>query len=75
MQDLDRPAVLAFSPVPQAGRERRFPTLIDALAHAGAAAGQAAPWIVTWSGEILTPRGVAALRERLMDRGTLKAWG
>jgi hypothetical protein len=67
MQDLDRPALLAFSPVPQEGQERRFPTLRDALAHATSPAGRAAPWIVTWSGEILSPRGVAALRERLEE--------
>ena len=69
MQDLDRPALLAFSPVPREGQERRFPTLRDALGHAGSLTGRAAPWIVTWSGEILSPRGVAALRQRLERAG------
>lgn len=70
LADLDRPAVLTQSPVPSAGPERRFPTLREALQHAGGRPDGATPWIVTWSGAILNPREVADLRERA--RGPLR---
>lgn len=62
--DWDAPAKLFFWPAAEgADEDALYPTLADALRAAGEGDLEVA-WIIAQNGDILTPRMIAALRDR-----------